>query len=207
MTQKKSGRWIRAVIRIGLSVLAAGLLIDAAVVFSTAGRIRRVDELTDADIDTIIVFGAGYRADNSPSPMLADRVAAGVEVQQATGAVLLLSGDSQTAFHDETAVMQTYALSQGADPDKITTDGLGLSTYETLWRARNLYGADQVVVVTQRYHLYRAMYIARALGMTVTGVSATRQGYGLAMLYYESREMAARVKDFFQCLWLPAAGS
>ncbi len=147
--------------------------------------------------DCILVLGAGLRPDGSPSDMLHDRVAVGVELYHALdGVPLLMSGD-HTDHYNEVAAMQALAVSLGADVEKIVLDPKGYSTYESIIRAREIYGAKRILIVTQEYHLYRALYLAEALGMEAYGVSADLRPYG-GQAKREMRELLARYKDLFQ---------
>ncbi len=156
----------------------------------------------DDDYDCILVLGAGVWK-NGPSPMLEDRIITGVNVHNNTGATLLMSGDHQDDSYNEPGAMADYAEKMGVDPDDIIQDRYGLSTYDSIWRAKNLYGAKKIVIITQRYHLHRALYIARSLGMDAVGVSANRRLYCSKMIKYTVREWLARNKDFWYSVLKP----
>jgi vancomycin permeability regulator SanA len=111
---------------------------------------------------------------------------------------LLLSGDRSDGY-DEVSAMKAYAMSNGVDEEDIITDGYGYSTYESITRAVYVYGASDFIVVTQKYHLYRALYIAKDLGIDSVGVSADLHRYG-GQLLRDVREILARDKDFMLCL-------
>lgn len=148
------------------------------------------------DIDCILVLGAGLRADGSPSDMLADRLKVGVSlVKNGVCDNILMSGDNSGEHYNEVAAMSLFAVEQGIATEKITLDGKGFSTYESIFNALNEYGAKRIVIVTQEYHLYRALYIARALGMEAWGVHADLRSYR-GQNYRDLREHFARFKDF-----------
>ena len=101
-----------------------------------------------------------------------------------------------TPEYDEVGVMKAYAVEAGVPSEHVFLDHAGLSTYESMWRAKEIYGANRVLVVTQEYHLYRAVYVARELGMKAYGVASDPRSYR-NWLPRELREILARAKDFF----------
>ena len=179
-----------------LAVLAVGI-VNGVVVGSTERRVLSLDEAAALeDIDYILVLGAGVKADGTPSDMLHDRVLTAVNLRAAgQGASLLMSGDNQRPDYDEVSAMVALAVELGQAEHTIETDRLGLSTYESVTRAAELYDAERVVIVTQEYHLYRALYIAEQMGLEAYGVSADVRTYR-GQTYRELREILARCKDF-----------
>lgn len=168
------------------------------------GRLLSVDEAAQLnDVDCIVVLGCQVRADGSLSDMLHDRLARGVEVFQAGAAPkLLMSGDHGTVSYDEVNAMKRYAIEQGVPSEDVFMDHAGFSTYETIYRAKEIFQAKKIVIVTQEYHLYRAIYIAEQLGMEAYGVNADLDTYsGQAMR--DVREVLARCKDFAMCIFKP----
>lgn len=144
-----------------------------------------------------VVFGAGVWEDGSPTPVLADRVFAGVDLyQQGKVSHLLMSGDNQSPDYNEVDAMRQLAEDSGVPPEAILLDRLGLSTYETCWRARQQYNIDAAILVTQRYHLPRAVYIARGLGIDAVGYGVPDWGVYMnrSMLSYSLREIPATAK-------------
>ena len=107
-----------------------------------------------------------------------------------------MSGDHGTDDYDEVNAMKDYAIDRGVAPDVIFMDHAGFSTYESLYRARDIFQIKTVVIVSQQYHLYRALYIARALGLDAYGVSCDTREYNPYLLF-DPRETLARCKDFF----------
>lgn len=148
------------------------------------------------DVDCILVLGAGLRSDGSPSDMLADRLSVGISLMnKGVSQKLLLSGDNSGEHYNEVKAMLEFSIENGIDESKIITDGEGYSTYESVFNALKNHGAEKIVIVTQEYHLYRALYIAKALGIEAYGVNAdlrTYRGQG----YRDLREHFARFKDF-----------
>jgi vancomycin permeability regulator SanA len=153
------------------------------------------------DVDCILVLGAGVWNDNRPSPMLEDRLKEGIELyQRGISNRLLMSGDHGRKEYDEVNVMKYFAMEKGIPSSNIFMDHAGFSTYESLYRVRDIFKADKVVIVTQGYHLYRALYIADCLGIEAYGIASDPRVYA-GQNYRELREILARVKDYFYC-WL-----
>lgn len=161
-------------------------------------------KITDAPgkADCILVLGAGVKGD-SPSPMLKDRLDRAIELYK-NGAAdkILMSGDHGRKGYDEVNVMKRYAAQSGVPTEDIFMDHAGFSTYESIYRARDVFGVKSVIIVTQKYHLFRALYIAERLGVEATGVSANPRSYAGAV-YREAREVLARNKDFVKCIFKP----
>lgn len=182
--------------------LTAVLTVSIAMVDTTADKILTPDELASdlvaGKYDCILVLGAGVRDDGTPSDMLRDRVTVACDLYKAAGEAkipLLMSGD-HTGDYNEVGVMKTLAADMGIPTDKIFLDHEGYSTYESLYRAKHVFGAKKIVIVTQEYHLHRALHIARELGMEAVGVSADLRPYR-SQTRYELREHLARFKDLF----------
>lgn len=150
----------------------------------------------DADYDCILVLGAGVRDDGTPSDMLYDRVSVSAEVYAALGNTPILMSGDHTGDYNEVGVMKSLATELGVPSEDIFLDHEGYSTYESLYRAKAVFGAKRIVIITQEYHLHRALYIARELGMEAVGVSADLRPYRLQGRY-NAREHLARFKDFF----------
>ena len=146
-----------------------------------------------------VVLGAKVHEGGRLSDMLRDRMDTAIALYQ-NGSVqkLLLSGDGSGEW-SEVKYMKLYAIENGVDEEDILEDPEGYSTYETMQRAKELYGLEKIIAVTQTYHLYRAMYIAEDLGLEAKGASADLDIYS-GQLYRDIREVLARVKDFGLCL-------
>lgn len=186
-----------------VAALLTVLLIDGYVRLSTTDRILSVEEASVLDADCILVLGAGVRPGGIPSDMLRDRLDTGVMLYEAgASARILMSGDHGQADYDEVNVMKDYAKEAGIASEVIFMDHAGFSTYESMYRAKEIFGAQKVVIVTQEYHLPRAVYDAKALGLDAYGVVADRHTYK-NMLWNNLRECLARNKDFFYCIAKP----
>lgn len=198
----------RALAGVGIAcalLLALALGVNGYVVLSTRDRVLSLAEGPPGEVDCILVLGCGVYADGSPTPMLYDRLARGVELYGAGWAdVLLLSGDNRSADYNELATMDRVAQDLGAPAEAITLDYAGLSTYDSLYRAREIFGVASLVIVTQDYHLSRALYLAEALGLEAWGVAAEGEDRP-GQLYRELREILARDKDFLWAILQPEA--
>ena len=189
-------------------LLGSGFLaVSAAVCDKTEDRIVTVEQLKalDVDFDCILVLGCRVHSDGSLSHMLEDRVATAVSLYQAgICGKLLMSGDSRSVNYDETGAMKIAAIEAGVPEEAILTDPAGLSTYDSIARLLQVYEGKKVVIVTQEYHLYRALYIAEKLGVEAYGVGADRRTY-VGQFKYDVREVFARCKDVFYALTKPPA--
>ncbi len=154
-------------------------------------------------VDCILVLGCGVWDGGIPTPMLADRLKRSIELYEggASGKVLM-SGDHGRKEYDEVNVMKQYAVSAGIPSENVFMDHAGFSTYESLYRAKAVFRAEKVIIVTQGYHLYRALYIAEGLGLKAYGVGADERIYA-GQPYRELREILARSKDFFTVIFKP----
>ena len=159
-------------------------------------RIVSADEVTRDGVpaDVILVFGAGCLPDGTPSDMLADRIRTGAELYHAgAGKTLCLSGAVGADGHDEPAVMRRYALACGVPEEAIVTDPDGVSTYASVSYLARM-GYRRVLLVSQSYHLPRALDLALCMRIDARGVPADRRHYR-RMPYYRLREYIARAKD------------
>ena len=196
-------------------ILAAAAIGVSAYVAATAGRdIVLTHDGTEIDADTIeslksvdpqciLVLGCSVWADNQPSPMLQDRLDTAIDLYKKGAAPkLLLSGDNSVPEYSEPDCMYQYALSRGVRDEDIFLDFAGFSTYDSVYRARDVFCADRMIIVTQKYHLYRALKIADALGVEAKGVASDQRQYQ-GRYYREFREVLARDKDFVKCIFKP----
>ncbi len=158
-----------------------------------------VAELGDADC--IVVLGCQVKSDGMPSDMLRDRLRRGVELyKNGIAPKIIMSGDHGQKEYDEVTTMKNWAIENGVPEEDIFMDHAGFSTYESVYRAKEIFGAKRVVIVTQEYHLYRALYIAEKLGLEGVGAAADYHIYA-GQAYRDLREVAARCKDFFTTLF------
>ena len=198
-----SKKLLTAVLAAVFAALFLTVVLNLAVCFSTKARIYSPEDSPGpGGCECIIVLGCGIR-DQEPTPMLADRLDTAIALYKAGAAPkLLMSGDNGRDDHDEVSVMREYALAGDIPSEDILTDGAGYSTYETMYRAGRVFGIKKAVVVTQKYHLYRALYDAAAFGIDAVGVAADGSVYA-SQIIWDTRECLARVKDYFWCLIRP----
>ena len=146
--------------------------------------------------DCIVVLGCGVYADKTPSPMLADRLKVGIELYKKGAAPkIIMSGDHGRENYDEVNVMKQYAIEAGVPSEDIFMDHAGFSTYESIYRAKEIFCAEKIIIVSQEYHLSRALVIAKELELEAVGVSADLRDYS-GQQKREIREVIARSKDF-----------
>lgn len=147
-----------------------------------------------AAADCALVLGARVYADGEPSPVLRDRLDEALAVWK-RGEVrrILVSGDHGAPGYDEPGAMRAYLVARGVPASAVFMDHAGFDTYSSVWRARHVFGAESVVVVTQRFHLPRAVWVARSLGMQAEGRAADRRWYR-GIVWQELREVVSRTK-------------
>ena len=193
-------RIICAVLILGVVAALFVILANAYIVSYAKKYILEKDELSSHTVDCVMVLGAGLWGDE-PSPMLAERLDFGLEAfNNCNIDRMLMSGDHGKTDYDEVNAMKNYLAERGVDRDKIFLDHAGFSTYESMYRARDVFEVKSLVIVTQTYHLYRAVYDARKLGLEAYGYKAEKLQYP-ALNYM--REPVARVKDFIWCVFKP----
>ena len=190
---------IIAIIIITIIVLGINLYVR----ISTNKQIIKENDYTAlSDVDCIIILGAGIWEDE-PSPMLEDRLLEGIKLyQDSVSDKIIMSGDHGRREYDEVNIMKNYAIEKGIPSENIFMDHAGFSTYESIYRAKDIFEAKKVVIVTQEYHLYRALYIANQLGLEAYGIGADPRQY-VGATYRELREILARDKDFIKCIFKP----
>ena len=155
------------------------------------------------DVDCILVLGAMVWGDNKPSYMLEDRLLQSIELfENGASDRIIMSGDHGQEDYDEVNIMKKFAIDRGVPSNKIFMDHAGFSTYESVYRAREVFQADKLIIVTQEYHLYRALYIAEKLGLEAYGVASDPREY-IGQEMRDIREIAASVKDFFNVIIKP----
>ena len=198
----------RLIVIIIASLLAALFLLFAViniiVLLSAQSRIVDIEEAKAlGSFDCILVLGAGVWRNNRPSHVLEDRLKIGIEAYCAgVSDKLLMSGDHGRNNYDEVNVMKSFAMDCGIPSENIFMDHAGFSTYESMYRARDVFSAHRVLIVTQKFHMYRALYIANALGLEAYGLTSDLREYVNAT-YSQLRESLARVKDFFMVIFKP----
>ena len=153
------------------------------------------EECKSIDPQCILVLGCAVWADNEPSPMLKDRLDTAIALYKAGVAPkLLLSGDNRFVEYSEPDCMYRYTLAQGVPEEDIFLDFAGFSTYESVYRAHAVFLVDRAIVVTQKYHLFRALKACNALGIEAKGAASNQRKYA-GRYYREAREVLARDKD------------
>ena len=191
----------------GIAILIgiAAVSLSVYMVKATEKNIFTADTFkNDEKADCILILGAGVK-DDKPKPMLRDRLLTGIELYKSGAAEkIIMSGDRGRADYDEVNVMRAFALEQGVRAEDIFLDHAGFSTYDSVYRAKNIFGAENIIIVSQKYHLYRALYISEKLDVKAAGVSANLNTYG-GQLKRDIREIIARDKDFFKCIVKPEA--
>lgn len=182
------------------AALAALGLINGWVEWRGTAMMRGRYELARAD--AVIVPGARVYADGRVSVMLADRLDAALALyRDGTVPRILVSGDHGTPTYDEVNAMARYLEARGVPPEHIFLDHAGFTTYDTLYRARAVFGVGRAIVVTQRFHLSRALFVASALGLPAEGMVADRAPYTARSLVRSNlREVGARVKAFAEVI-------
>lgn len=199
---------IKNTIKAILVLICAGLIFLFGINFfikkSTESRIisaERAGELDD--IDCILVLGAGVRSDKTPSLMLGERLDSGVALYRSGASMkLLMSGDHRQDNYNEVQVMKDYAIDLGVPSRDIFMDHAGVSTYDSVYRAKEIFQAKKIIIVSQEYHLYRALYLAKSLGLDAYGVPSDTRRYK-GQEWRDLREILARDKDFFTAVLKP----
>lgn len=152
----------------------------------------------DKKYDCILVLGAGVRPDGTPSHMLEDRLRGAVALYEAgVSDVLLLSGDNSGEDYDEVSAMVKYCLEHGVPENAIVRDDIGFSTSESVYNTVITLGYRDILVVTQEYHLYRAMYMIKRMGADADGFATDYRAYSM-QIKRDVREYVARCKDFLK---------
>lgn len=195
--------WIQIVCFLLLLLTLFMILVFSAGIFmraSSAKNIMTADELfangEEYDFDCILVLGAGLTADGEPSPMLSDRINTAVALYESGVCDKIVMSGDHTGSYNEVAAMKQQAMEAGVPGKNIFLDHQGYSTYESVWRVKEVFGAKKVLIVSQEYHLYRAVYIAGQLGVDAVGISSDRRVYA-GSVRREVREVLARYKDMY----------
>ena len=204
----KMKKVIKRIMTVGFAlavfIAVVALSINGCVILSSQRNILSLDKAANlSNVDCILVLGCQVKPDGVPSHMLEDRLRMGVELFQAGAAPkLLMSGDHGQKDYNEVRAMKQYAVDAGVADSDVFMDHAGFSTYESMYRAKEVFGAKKIIIVTQKYHLYRAIYIANALGLEAYGVSCDYRSYS-GQFYRDVREILARNKDFLTSIFKP----
>ena len=195
---KKKSIWKRLVIVCLCLALLGSIAVAGINIYMYIDGGQRLRSETDSfqGADCIMVLGCQVKSDGTLSHMLEDRLKRGVALYKAGAAPkLLMSGDHGRTNYNEVAAMKQYAVEQGVPSEDIFMDHAGFSTYESVYRARDIFQVKRIIIVTQEYHLYRALHCAKALGLESWGVSSDYRAYS-GQSARDVREILARVKDF-----------
>ncbi len=191
---------IIAIISIIAFIIIIVLGINFYVILSTKKQINPKEELNN--IDCIIVLGAGIWGDK-PSPMLQDRLDTAIKLyKEGKSPKIIMTGDHGREEYDEVNIMKNYAINNGVPSEDIFMDHAGFSTYESIYRAKEIFEVKKVIIVTQKYHLYRALHIANSLDIEAYGYNADPRKYS-GQIFRETREIIARNKDFLTSIIKP----
>lgn len=195
-------RIIQILTRFIIILLAGGILTLIVPRFITSiyagSRLYSIENVRPKRV--AIVFGAGLWNDGSPTPVLRDRVATAADLYF-SGKVekLLLSGDNRYIYYNEPGAMYQYARSLGVPDEALVLDYAGRSTYDTCYRAYKIFGVQEAILVTQKFHLPRALYTCYALGLEVVGVPADRRAYSPGpWVYWNIREFPATLNAIWE---------
>ena len=193
-----------------LTVCVAFAIVGVASIFGVNAYVKSVgkrnlialeEARTLEDVDCILILGCLVKDNGMPSDMLTDRLERGIALyKQGTAPKILMSGDHGRADYDEVNAMKRVAVDAGVPSSDVFMDHAGFSTYESVYRAKEVFGADKIIIVTQEYHLYRALFIAESLGVEAYGVNADLRTYR-GQTARDVREILARCKDFFNTLF------
>ena len=184
-----------------LAVIITIIITNIIIVTTTNNNILDKNNIkTIENIDCILILGAGIRG-NNPSPMLEDRLLEGISLyQNEVSPKILASGDHMSKYYDEVNVMKDFLVGHKIPSQDIFMDHAGISTYDSIYRAKYIFKAKKIIIVTQKYHLHRALYIAENLGIEVYGIASNPREYTNQSIR-EIREFLARTKDFFKTLF------
>ena len=203
--KRKINRMIKIMI-IGIIILMIAIFsLNIYVVNSTKNEIVKEENVSNIEgVDCILILGAGIWGDK-PSPMLEDRLKEGITLyKKGTTKKIIMSGDHSREDYDEVKIMKEYAESEGVPSEDIFMDHAGFSSYDSVYRAKEIFGVQKMIIVTQKYHLYRSLYIAKKLGIEAYGIESNLRIYP-GQVFREIREILARDKDYFKCIMKPEA--
>lgn len=196
-------KYVKLIIKVVLIVIIILLLVILGINFYV--RLSSKSDIVnnpDGGKDAILVLGAGLR-NGKPSPILKDRLDTAIKLyKDGVSKRIIVSGDHGKKYYDEVNVMKNYLLDKGVESNNIFMDHAGFSTYDSIYRAKEIFLANNIIIVTQQFHLYRSLYIAEKLELNAVGVSATLRDYN-GSVKFELREILARDKDFVKVMFKP----
>ena len=194
------------ILALSIIILLVAIIVIGLNIYVTKSTEKQIISENDyselENIDCILILGCGIWGD-SPSPMLEDRLNQGIALYKKSPCKIIMSGDHGKEDYDEVNVMKKYAIENGVSSSDIFMDHAGFSTYESIYRAKEIFGVKKMIIVTQKYHLYRALYIANSFDIEAYGVNSDPRQY-TGRYYRELREVFARNKDFITCIFKPS---
>ena len=195
---------VRVLLVLGLAGCLVMFLVNLYMIRKEEKYILTADQAGELeDVDCIMVLGCGVRPDGTPSGMLSDRLDQGIRLyDEHVSDKLLMSGDHGKVNYDEVNLMKQFAIDRAVPSENIFMDHAGFSTYESMYRARDIFQVRKIVIVTQRYHMYRALYVAQSMGMEAYGVASDPRTYG-GQRMRDVRELLARPKDLIYTIVMP----
>ena len=174
-------------------ILVSTLAINQNIYLKTKNKIVTEQSEKIENVDCILILGAGIW-NNRPSPMLEDRLLQGISLyQKGFASKIIMSGDHGRENYDEVNIMKEFAIERGVNSEDIFMDHAGFSTYESIYRAKEIFGAKKMIIVTQEYHLYRALYIAQQFDIETYGVASNPREY-MGQFAREVREWLANMQ-------------
>ncbi len=198
--KNKAGRLLRKGSMLLMVSLLFFVLSNLYILFREENKITDEEDLKQLNADCILILGAGVWAGGVPSNMLADRLDEGLRLyRNGISGKILVSGDHGRKDYDEVNVMKKYLMDRGVPEEDVFMDHAGFTTHESMYRARDVFGVRKAVVVTQKYHLYRALYICEKMGIEALGSSSDPRSYRGAFIR-NARESVSRVKAIIWCL-------
>lgn len=198
--KKRWKKWLLALLIAALLAALFVLVSNLLLVYREAPKIVSAADAAARKNACILILGCGITDDGRPKPMLADRLDTGIRLwQQGAAPKILVSGDHGRTSYDEVNTMKQYLIDAGIPDSDIFMDHAGFSTYESIVRAKKIFAAESAVVVTQEYHLTRALYLCEHFGIDAVGVPADPHTYP-GETVRTVREWIARDKDLFYCL-------
>lgn len=200
---KKIFKILNILLIIVLISIIITIIINYYIINTSKKRILKEEDYSKLNnIDCILILGAGIWGDK-PSPMLQDRLDEGIKLyKKGLSSKIIMSGDHGKEEYDEVNVMKSYAIEKGVPSKDIFMDHAGFSTYESVYRSKEIFEVKKMIIVTQKYHLYRALYIADRLDINAYGVNSNPKKYS-GQIFREVREIIARNKDFIYTIIKP----
>ena len=201
MNKMKNKKILLTIMWIIIIFLFFTIIINCYMVLSSKGKIVDFNNIND-NYDAILILGCKVDGDE-PSLMLSKRLEKGIELYNKYHFKIIISGDNTRLDYHEVDVMNNYLINHGIDSNDIIIDNAGINTYDSIYRVKNVFNINKVIIVTQEYHMYRAIYIADRLNLDVVGVVADNIPQKLIMLKNKIREVLSRDKNFFKVLVNP----